>query len=99
MRTTIQYADDQERADVLTANAGMYLVEDQRHEDGNYLVLDDIPPDVEGVEFRKLTFASLTPDEVDTYIDTNVTDLASAKMVLKLYGKAILWMAKKNRIV
>ncbi len=98
MRTTIPYADDQERADVLDANAGMYLIEDQRHEDGNYLVLDDTPPDEEGVEFRKLSLANLTPEDVDAYIDTNVTDLASARAVLKLYGKAILWVAKKNRI-
>ncbi len=99
MRTTIPYADDQERAAVLTANAGMYLVEDRRHEDGNYLVFDDTPADEEGVEFRKLTLANLTPDDVDAYIDSNVTDLASARAVLKLYGKAVLWLAKKNRIV
>ena len=36
----------------------------------------------------------LTPAQVETYIDNNVTDLASAKEVLKKMGKIILHLAK-----
>jgi hypothetical protein len=37
---------------------------------------------------------NLTYAQVDTYIDNNVTDLASAKTVLKCYGKIILAILK-----
>ena len=36
----------------------------------------------------------LTPAQVETYIDNNVTDLASAKEVLKKMGKIILHLTK-----
>jgi len=34
--------------------------------------------------------------KVDNYVDNNVTDLASAKTLLKKMIKAILWLYKEN---
>lgn len=33
------------------------------------------------------------PDQINTYIDTNVTDINSAKEVLKIYGRALAVLA------
>ena len=46
-------------------------------------------------EYKKLEIANITPDQVDTYVDSNVTDLASAKEVLKLLAKGLIRVAKK----
>ncbi len=40
----------------------------------------------------------LTPAQIDTYIDNNVTDLTSAKIVLKKLGKVILYILKINNL-
>lgn len=40
-------------------------------------------------------FVALSPRDIDSYIDTEVTDLNSAKRVLKIFGKILLMMAKK----
>jgi len=37
----------------------------------------------------------LTPVQIDTYIENNVTDLASAKTVLKKIAKIVLYIAKQ----
>ncbi len=34
-------------------------------------------------------FRNASPEDIDNYIDTNVTDLAEAKSVLKFYGKIL----------
>jgi hypothetical protein len=42
------------------------------------------------------TFIGMTQGQVANYIDTNVTDLASAKTFLKLVSKMLLIMAKRQ---
>jgi len=37
-----------------------------------------------------------TPAEIETYIDTNVTDMASAKEVMKVLAKALSALAKRE---
>lgn len=34
----------------------------------------------------------MSPEEVDTYIDTNITDLPSAKQFLKKLTKIVVWL-------
>jgi len=51
----------------------------------------------ESISGLKASFlAGKTPEQVETYIDNNVTDLPSAKAVMKLMAKAILYLAKKQ---
>ena len=54
----------------------------------------------EALSGMKASFLSgKTPAQVDNYIDNNVTDLASAKAVIKLMAKAILYIAKHSNLV
>lgn len=39
----------------------------------------------------------MTPAEAEAYIEANVTNLATAKAVLKILAKAIVVLAKENR--
>ena len=41
------------------------------------------------------TLQSKTPQEAADYVDANVTDLASAKQMLKVFAKVIVVLAKK----
>jgi hypothetical protein len=38
----------------------------------------------------------LTPHQIDNYIDNNVSNLVSAKAVLKRFGKILLLLAKRT---
>ena len=40
-------------------------------------------------------FVTMRPAQIDNYINNNVTDLASAKMVLKLLAKIVLVIARR----
>lgn len=48
------------------------------------------------LEAQVQSFINMTPAQVNNYIDTNVTDLASAKTVLKFYGRMLLLLARKE---
>jgi RecA-family ATPase len=41
---------------------------------------------------------NLTPTQIDTWIDNNVSDLVSAKSALKKMGRAILFLYKRLEI-
>lgn len=42
------------------------------------------------------TFIAMTPAEIETYIDANVTDLASARELFKKIGKMLLLLARRE---
>lgn len=42
------------------------------------------------------SFIAMTPAQVNSYIDTQVTDLASAKTVLKFFGRMVLILARRE---
>jgi hypothetical protein len=42
------------------------------------------------------TFIGFTPAQVENYVETNVTDLAGAKNVLKKLGKLVLLLARRE---
>jgi CRISPR/Cas system-associated protein Cas7 (RAMP superfamily) len=44
-------------------------------------------PEAEKARLRKDAILNATPRQIDNYIDNNVTDLASAKEVLKIIAK------------
>jgi hypothetical protein len=41
------------------------------------------------------TFIAMTPDEVATYVNGNVTDLASARVLLRRMALMLLYLAKQ----
>tara|TARA_R110000787_G_scaffold285016_1_gene399567 strand:- start:299 stop:493 length:195 start_codon:yes stop_codon:yes gene_type:complete len=45
---------------------------------------------VEVVKVKRHHLYNATPQQIDTYIEANVTDLASAKDVLKILAKIII---------
>lgn len=45
------------------------------------------PEDAERARLKKEAILNATPQQIDTYIENNVTDLASAKEVMKLIAK------------
>ena len=82
---------------------GNLLYQDNQRSDESFLIFAT-PAEYESLkpleqiaeeEYKKLEIASITPDQVDTYIDNNVTDLASAKETLKLLAKGLIRVAKK----
>jgi hypothetical protein len=101
-----KYSDEAEKTALLQQHADKFLLEDRSRivvvddVEGkeHYLIFSDEDPEPERTGFKELDIASITPAQVDAYIDNNVTDLASAITVLKLYGKALLLLAKKSRI-
>ena len=42
------------------------------------------------------TFVNMTPAQVDTYVQANITDLASAKTLLRKMALMLLLLAKKE---
>lgn len=48
----------------------------------------------ERAQLRRHQIANATPAQIDNYIDNNVTDLESAKDVLKLLAKFVILNAK-----
>ena len=46
------------------------------------------------VAFKLAALADMTYDQLDTYIDTNVTNIATAKVFLKKLAKVVLAMVK-----
>ncbi len=47
---------------------------------------------------RESFIDGLTKEQVDTYIDNNVTDLASAKAYLKKLSKIVLYILKQTNL-
>lgn len=52
--------------------------------------------DREADEYDQHNLRNKTPEQVDNYIDNNVTDLATAKTFLKALTKVILWLYKRE---
>jgi hypothetical protein len=105
-RYAYKYLDEAEKTALLQQHTDKFLLEDRSkivavddvEGKEHYLIFSDEDPEPEHTAFKGLDIASITPAQVDAYIDNNVTDLASAITVLKLYGKAIILLAKKTRI-
>lgn len=49
-------------------------------------------------EFKTHAFRRITPAQAETYIDNNVTDLASAKIVMKKMARAIIYLLKQTEL-
>ena len=97
MKTEIEYTDAASRTQAIADNPSLRLVADHRSRIKNTLVFTDEPPPVSHKnEYRKLPIATLDPAQVDTYIDNNVTNIASAKTVLKLLAKGLIRVAKNG---
>ena len=48
--------------------------------------------------FKTSILYNITPTQLDTYIDSNVANLAQAREFLKKMGRAILWLAKQSKL-
>ena len=59
-------------------------------------VLIDADPDKE--DFKSSVFAGVTPARAETWIDNNVTDLASAKNALKKIVKVLLYLVRRSSL-
>ena len=55
----------------------------------NYLKVKTLPEIEIDIADRFSVITTMTDEEIDTYIDTNVTDLASARTVLKILAKDV----------
>jgi len=54
---------------------------------------------IEAISNIKSSFIDkLTKEQIDNYIDNNITDLSSAKAYLKKLSKVVLWILKSNSI-
>jgi len=53
-------------------------------------------PHKEAYKLSKLY--GLTHDQLDTYIDNNMTDLASAKEIMRKALHVILWLVKQTKL-
>jgi len=98
MRYRVPYTGEAERQVVLQDNSGMFLAGEENLLEGDFLVFDDIKAVEPESEFKKLSLGGIAPGEVDVFVDANVTDLATATGLLKVYGKAILWLARKANL-
>ena len=47
-------------------------------------------------EFTTHPFKSITPDQAEAYIDANVTDLASAKVVMKRMVRVLIYLVRRT---
>ena len=61
------------------------------------------PPDPKEVaqasdkeEFKTSTFRNMTPAEADQWIQTNVTDLASAKVALRKMSRVLMYLVRRS---
>ena len=96
MITEIEYTDVT-REQIISDNSTLRLIEDQILGDRNILIFTNAPAPIDHKrEYKKLSIATLKPDQVDTYIDNNVTNIASAKTVLKLLAKGLIRVAKNQ---
>ena len=50
---------------------------------------------LEGIDDFDSLLSTVTPVQIDTYIDNNVTNLAEAKVFLKRLSRAVLFLYKK----
>jgi len=66
-------------------------IDNKAKEDADRAVKDSVKAD----SFVK-TFVNMTPAEVEAYIDTNVTDLNSAKSVVHKLSLMMLWLARRE---
>lgn len=56
---------------------------------------DPLPVEVEKTEIDKIPFINMDHIQFGNWVDNNVTDLASARSVIKNLGKIILKVARK----
>ena len=57
-----------------------------------------INPNPQKEAYKLSQLYGLTHEQLDTYIDNNVTDLPSAKEFLKKLAHAVLWLVKQTRL-
>lgn len=108
----IDYTDGRERKRITSLDAGLqslivkYEVEKQRIADANAAAEAARDPVKEAAranalnEFRTLTvLATKTDAGIQTYINANVTDLASAKTAILLLARAVGALARNQGVV
>lgn len=57
-----------------------------------------INPNPQQEEYNLSALYGLTKAQLETYIDNNITDLASAKEFHKKIGAVVLWLVKQSRL-
>lgn len=55
-----------------------------------------IPQDADKAEFQTSDFHNLTPAQADTYIQNNVTNLASATTVLRKMARVLIYLIRRS---
>lgn len=71
--------------------------------DGNIRKTEDdslvtINPNPQKESYKLSQFYDLTHEQLDTYIDNNMTDLASAKEIVRKALHVILWLVKQTKL-
>lgn len=71
---------------------------DQQAVLASILALDNSPlsHDADKSEFATSVFKNLTPQQADDYIVANVTDLASAKLVMRRMIRVLLYLVRRS---
>lgn len=93
----LQFTDNAERDQIKANNPTFRVIGIERVGSGNWVTLTDDPvPENHKKQYQKLSLSTLDPTQVDAYIDNNVTNIASAKTVLKLLAKGLIRVAKNQ---
>lgn len=56
-----------------------------------------LPQEIEDQDFQNNPFRGKTPDQVEQYVLAQITDLASAKVVISRLARALAYVVRKGR--
>lgn len=57
---------------------------------------DPLDNEADKIDFATSPFKNLTPEQADTWIQNNVTDLASAKVALRRMARVLIYLLRRS---
>ncbi len=70
-------------------NGSAWVIDSDRQNAANFLAQLDVDHNAVKADAAIRSFLRMTPAQIDAYIDTNVTNIATARTVLKVLAKVV----------
>lgn len=94
----VSFNGEKAKKTLYCSTVGRYLTDQEIEDLRSQVILlsnDPLPQEQEKIDFSNSEFNNLTQQSAEAWIESNVTDLASAKLAMKKMARAIVYLLKR----